>query len=469
MFSKPFHPGSPSYGKFNRAFICLIIKRACLGSDGSLSILGYLGEDALNNLILNPIMTHDWRDKKAIIHFYNSDQSDNQIATKLICHIAKSSIANTLKPATKAVLHDDLRAFSLFQEEADLYSLLAAVVKGSTKWLSYFKDNKIDLLKRSYTLWLNLATIATKNGYEECLRMLMAEGRGLVRSDYLGQDLVNLACAAAMYGHLGCLLVLKEMGCNFDEVDKGFETPAHWAARFGQEHCIRFLNDQGCNFRQVNNCGETLAFLAAENGHEACLCFLKVIGCDLNQADNIGRTPAQRAAKNGHYNCLSLLNNSGCNLQQEDNYGYSPAHRAAGFGHEKCLKLLKEAKCDLGKPAFNSTTSLHIAAENGHKGCLRLLIEAGHNLKQLDRNGQTPVHKAAMNGHEGCLILLKEAGCDLFLKDKHGNTPIHLAEKNGHKNCQRLLNDALQKKQEEEDLSYVGMACLDFIGGGMYF
>lgn len=147
---------------------------------------------------------------------------------------------------------------------------------------------------------------AASTGNQEQLRHLAARA---------GNALLNLqdsrCCTALMIaaagGHIGCLRILIEKGCDLDAADMRGWTAAMHAAFAGQVECLRVLIEAGAYLDARDFLGTTALMRAALGGSQACVALLMGCGADSQLTDNLGLTAAAHARRKGHTGCEALL------------------------------------------------------------------------------------------------------------------------------------------------------------------
>ncbi len=241
----------------------------------------------------------------------------------------------------------------------------ATLIKGAAEngcfdLLKRATDNYLQTHKRPFAIKHVMTTVASR-GFSDCLGFLLEKG--------CTKDSKSLASTAAANGHLACIQVAHEQGCDVSRV-------AHFAALHGHLKCLQYAHS---NIGEVE--GST-ACDAIRGGHIECLQFV------LDQGVEPTETMCYAACLSGSLPCLQLLHARGAP------WDVTCTKVAARNNHLSCLKFLMDEGCPT-----NSMVTCE-AARGGHDACLNLLLEAGCKVQS------NSVDAAAAGGHISCLKAL---------------------------------------------------------------
>ncbi|CAD6186428.1 unnamed protein product [Caenorhabditis auriculariae] len=131
---------------------------------------------------------------------------------------------------------------------------------------------------------------------------------------------------------------------------------------------------------------------------------------------------------------------------------------------ELVADLLKENPWAWDKVDRHGRTLLMLAAHNGRTNSLRaLLMCCPDSLELSNLRGKTALHMAAEAGELAAARELLESGADAMRLDVDGHCPLEIAQMAGHENVAAALIDAIQKENEELNISHEMLiaACIE--------
>jgi ankyrin repeat protein len=246
---------------------------------------------------------------------------------------------------------------------------------------------------------------------------------------------------AAMYGHLGVVRVLIDIGAADIESKIGkFEmTPLHLAVVNGHHTTILILIDHGANVDAKDDFHETPLFDALRAKDEVTVRLLVEKGADVTAQGIDGRQPLHVAAKYGVRFAVELFLEKGVDINVKDKYSRTALHEAARYGmHQIADILLKnDAVVDATNDAYE--TPLYLAAAKGEEVLSRLLINTGANVNAKNNVAQTPLHVACQSGHLAVSELLIQKGANIEARTSSDDTPLNIAAQNEQKAIVELL------------------------------
>jgi ankyrin repeat protein len=277
---------------------------------------------------------------------------------------------------------------------------------------------------------------ASENGQEVIAKLLLATDG--VDVDLKNNDGWTPLQLATRNGHEAVVKLLLEKGAELESKDNYGQTPLSYATKNGHEAVVKLLLEKGTELESKDNGGRTPLSWAVVNGHKAVVRLLEK-GAKLESKDNYGRTPLSYAVVSGHDAVVKLLLEKGTELESKDKGGRTPLSYATQNGHEAVVRLLLEKGAELEFKDKGGRTPLSYATQNGHEAVVKLLLEKGTKLESKDNGGRTPLSWAAQNGHEAVVKLLLEKGAELESKDNYGQTPLSYAVVNGHEAVVNLL------------------------------
>ena len=266
---------------------------------------------------------------------------------------------------------------------------------------------------------------AAKNGYDECLQLLIKAGANVNES-------TALECTA-LYGHYGCMDILMKAGADVNMKDEMGYTALMHAAQEGYEKCVQVLVEAGADVNLPDETGYTALIVAANNGHNGIVRLLIDAGTDVNH----------------------FAKGSQTSVDWPSYESTTPLISAAGS--KECLRLLIEAGADTNFANNNGDTALLKAAVKGSTECLQILIHAGANVNTSNHKGETALMLTSKRGRSlresalQCVKLLLKSGAHVNKKNDAGGRAIecYKSHKTPDKRIVKLLAAAGEKQDED--------------------
>ncbi|KAF9428742.1 phosphate system positive regulatory protein pho81 [Podila epigama] len=176
--------------------------------------------------------------------------------------------------------------------------LIYSVMNGHTKCVEIFLANnaEIEASQEGDPIPLSLAC---HYGHEDIAMMLIGRGANVIASNADGLEPLHITCRE---GHTKLAKTLTTRGARLDQEDKYMcWTPLFYAASEGHVDCVRILLEAGCNVNVVDELGKTPIYYAASEGHADCVELLiaaggVVEGKPAPSEDTIMQTPAPLTA-----------------------------------------------------------------------------------------------------------------------------------------------------------------------------
>jgi ankyrin repeat protein len=178
---------------------------------------------------------------------------------------------------------------------------------------------------------------ATRNGYEEVVKLLLNNGAEL---EAKSNDGPTPLLSAASNGHAAIVKLLIDNGAELEAKDYYGWTALSLAANNGHEALVKLLLEKGAKLEAKEVHAGTPLLLAASSGHMAIVKLLIDNGAELEAKSDDGRDPLLSAASNGHREIVKLLLDNGADLEVKDYYGWTPLSLAIRNGHTAVVELL---------------------------------------------------------------------------------------------------------------------------------
>ncbi|KAI8363658.1 hypothetical protein B0O80DRAFT_434224 [Mortierella sp. GBAus27b] len=188
----------------------------------------------------------------------------------------------SLKTSMTATDHDGFGPF--------IYS----VMNGHTKCVEIFLAHRaeVEASREGDPIPLSLAC---HFGHDDIALMLIERGSDLHASNADGLEPLHITCRE---GHARLTRILTTRGARVDQEDKYMcWTPLFYAASEGHVECVNILLEAGCNINVLDEHGQTPIYYAASEGHADCVELLvqaggKAEGRPLDQPTEPARTGA---------------------------------------------------------------------------------------------------------------------------------------------------------------------------------
>ncbi|KAF9578953.1 phosphate system positive regulatory protein pho81, partial [Lunasporangiospora selenospora] len=173
--------------------------------------------------------------------------------------------------------------------------LIYSVMNGHTKCVEIFLSNHVEIepTREGDPIPLSLAC---HFGHEDIAMMLISRGANVRACNADGLEPLHITCRE---GHTRLTKTLTTRGAQLDQEDKYMcWTPLFYAASEGHVDCVKILLEVGCNVNVVDEHGKTPIYYAASEGHADCVELLveaggKVEGKQLGSPEDvIMETPA---------------------------------------------------------------------------------------------------------------------------------------------------------------------------------
>ncbi len=219
-------------------------------------------------------------------------------------------------------------------------------------------------------------------------------------------------------------------------------TPLHYACHSGHLDCIEILLQQGCDLETQDNRGFTPLLTAANNGYTQITGLLVNHGANIEAKAKNSWTPLMFSAAFGHIGVTRILLSIHCDLEYRNLQGLTAFLVAVKMGEQESVKLLLQHGCDSTVCDREGNTGLHIAAINRRGACAKVLIGHGLDIEAKNNNGYTALFAAIESGDLSIVELLVDAGCDVNdNRNKFGVSPLMLAVRafRGHRLCMKIL------------------------------
>ncbi|KAF9436755.1 phosphate system positive regulatory protein pho81 [Entomortierella beljakovae] len=153
--------------------------------------------------------------------------------------------------------------------------LIYSIMNGHTKTVEIFLSNHVEIetAKEGDPIPLSLAC---HYGHEDIAMMLINHGANLLASNADGLEPLHITCRE---GHIRLTKTLTKRGARLDQEDKYMcWTPLFYAASEGHVECVRILLEAGCNVKVLDEHGKTPIYYAASEGHANCVDLLVQAG-----------------------------------------------------------------------------------------------------------------------------------------------------------------------------------------------
>ncbi|XRA97454.1 receptor-interacting serine-threonine kinase [Pycnococcus provasolii] len=236
--------------------------------------------------------------------------------------------------------------------------------------------------------------MATRHNRPEHLETLITRQR----EDCNKPDLEEVAPIhiAAREGYDECLRILIRAKATVDGADNSGHTPIMHAVRNGHVACLKMLIDAGGISRgstpwdnSVAGNASVVMRIAVGKNQPECLRML-IVDAGISADILLPTLFKPKAGPPGQHMYMT------------------PLHLAVLVGGRvKCIEILINAGANVNISCSDKRrTPMHVAAFNGDATLMQMLIDAGADVNAKDGEGATPMKYAAQNGHKECVKLI---------------------------------------------------------------
>ena len=180
--------------------------------------------------------------------------------------------------------------------------------------------------------------LATGNGNEQVVRLLLENGANLELQDSRGDTALNVA---AFLGHISITQLLLENGADTDSANIYGNTSLIIAASQGNKSVVRLLLRNRANLESASPINGTALMCAARLGHDSVVRLLLENGAHTDSASLSNGTALMGAARGGHDSVVRLLLEKGANVHATDVSGHTALYYAKDT--VSVIQLLKSA------------------------------------------------------------------------------------------------------------------------------
>ena len=171
----------------------------------------------------------------------------------------------------------------------------------------------LDKLPKLRDYWL---LSAAKAGQDAAVKQLLDRGASIESTS--GEVWSSPLGIATMNGHEKVVEILLNKGAKVDVKDNYDQTPLYWAFSRRNETIAKLLLNSGAKVNVGDRHGWTLLMWAALDGDEASCKLLLDNGADVNYKNRLGATPLSMAILYKHWNFARLLLDHGAEVSPED-------------------------------------------------------------------------------------------------------------------------------------------------------
>ncbi|KAF9917759.1 phosphate system positive regulatory protein pho81 [Linnemannia zychae] len=162
----------------------------------------------------------------------------------------------SMKASMEATDHDGFRP------------LIYSIMNGHTKCVEIFLANNVEIEASQEGDPIPLS-LACHYGHEDIAMMLIDRGANVIACNADGLEPLHITCRE---GHTRLAKTLTTRGARLDQEDKYMcWTPLFYAASEGHVECVKILLEAGCNVNVVDELGKTPIYYAASEGHADCV------------------------------------------------------------------------------------------------------------------------------------------------------------------------------------------------------
>lgn len=332
----------------------------------------------------------------------------------------------------------------------------------------------------------HLLSIATKNGHEKIVQILIEKG---VNVNVCDEDGLTPLLIAAKKGYSNIVKILLDNGAETaivrnpddeddddddEENDDDEKNALHYACEKGNADVVRVLLDYGMDINAHVGDSPTPLYLALDTGRSEVALLLIRKGADINIIvdsetslytacrtglreaidvilerggevnPKVGPPPLAAAVFNDHYKIVERLITCGAdvNAKLSDPNCPSVLMRAVSKDFTKIIKLLLEHGAQINTRNSSGLTALHVNAYHSFSvAALSVLLEYKAETNSRTNNGETPLILAVQEktATKRRVDLLMAHGADVNAHDKDGDTALHLACEYGFVGIVKIL------------------------------
>lgn len=193
--------------------------------------------------------------------------------------------------------------------------LLLAARAGQDAAIERLLDGGASIESRDGDVWDTPIWIATTNGHEKVVELLLNKGAAV---DLKNENNGTLLMEATKGRHEKVVELLLNRGAKLVLKGDNNEIPLNWAARAGNEVISKLLLDSGAEVNVEDRLGRTPLKWAAFRGSEAVGKLLLDSGADVNYGTERGLTPLSTARMQNHRSFARLLLDHGAEASPKD-------------------------------------------------------------------------------------------------------------------------------------------------------
>ena len=209
----------------------------------------------------------------------------------------------------------------------------------------------------------SVLTIASNNGHDNCVKMLIEAGADVNKTDDEG---FTALIAASYYGNYRCVEYLLQSGADVNIKTKRSKTTALILA------CM--YHEEICKIMPVMNGFE---YVAEDHNVQKCIEALINAGADVNVTDAKGNVPIIKAVSRQNEKCVALLLAGGADVNTlNGRLGDSALITAIKSGKNAICDQLLQAGADMNIIGDMGHTALVAAAMDGNLYVVRRLLKA---------------------------------------------------------------------------------------------
>ena len=303
---------------------------------------------------------------------------------------------------------------------------------------SLMKNRRLSLEDRNQSINTHgsLLTIASKEGHDQIVEILLAQG-----VDVNAQiDSWSALHYASREGYESVVKMLLDKGAHVSLQTRQENTALLLASKNGHDSVVKLLLENGADIDARNNTGERALYHAIRRGNESIVKILLDHKADVN-AQLRSKSAIQSASQYGHESMVKLLLDHGADSNAQDRLRESAMHKVTKSNNSTIARLLLNHKADPNIQNKFGESPLHLASQNGGSLIVEILLNHGADVHARTRRDDSVLHYAADRGH--CLIVetLLNHGVDINLQNKDGESALHYASHKGSDMAVKMLLD----------------------------